>query len=201
MGEPANSGRADERRGADGLQRGVTEVISMSLALAGSLARLAAEATAGGRPLAKAPDSSNPLNAIAHYSIASVVNVVNAVAQGISDARSDGPPQLPTVRSGASLRLPMSIQNPGPEPLVELAFVCLGVRGGGSGAGRPLDETSVRFEPQALSIEPLDFEKLTVFIDVPPDTSPGRYEVSVGLASGDFESAIALQVVAGDAAS
>jgi hypothetical protein len=223
MSDAAESDKAGDRAGADTLRQGVTEVITMSLALGGTIARLAAEATAGGRPVARPPDSGNPLNVIVHYGIASAVNVVNAMVQGVDEVRTaaagapssppaatappaaaGGPAQMPTVRCGASLRLPMSIQNPAAEPMSDLVFVCLGVRGEGIAgvpAGRALDASNVRFAPPVLSVAPYDFEKLTVTIDVPADAAPGRYEVAIGLATGGFESAIALQVVPGEGAS
>ena len=68
--------------------------------------------------------------------------------------------------------------------MADISFVCLEIR--------LLERTSsdgdyssdwVRFEPQSLTIAPNDFEKLTVFIDVPEDAAQGRYQTSIGLDS------------------
>jgi len=90
---------------------------------------------------------------------------------------------LPVVQRGGTLRIPLSIENPANEPMQHLNFLCLEMRGGSPGQGVPLPVSAVRFQPESLTIEPRDFEKLTVFIDTGFDTLPGKYEAVLGSAA------------------
>ena len=181
---------------------GIRDMISTTLSLGASMAKMVAEATAGGHKVAP-PQNQDPINGIVHYSVISVVNVVSTVASNANQVRTaaaSAPAQttktsapspeptdaqqhnLPTVHRGATLRIPLSIENPGTEPMIEMSFVCLEMRL----IKREGDEGSysldwVRFEPPMLSIAPNDFEKLTVFIDIPEDATVGRYQTSIGL--------------------
>lgn len=203
------------------LARGLADVIQAGLAAGTALARVTAEATAGGRPVGEPRQSDNALNALVHYSIASVVNVVDAIVQGVQDARVDAATgagaasrrypgdgtggeqqsaasQLPAVHAGASLRLPLSIQNPGTEAMETLIFRCLELRSADNGAAAVIGPEQLRFEPQTLTIAPLDFEKLTVFIDVPTEAPAGYYEAIIGTTSGAMRSTIGFNVLPAD---
>ena len=209
--------QGDSRPDTSPLAKGLADVIQAGLEVGTALARLTAEATSGNKPVPEPRQSDNALNAIVHYGIASIVNVVDAVVHGVQEARMTAAtgadstraapeagtvheaaptaPRLPTVHCGASLRIPLSIQNPGPEPMEGLDFVCLQVRGGETGPGAPLTPAQLRFEPATLLIAPRDFEKLTIYIDVPEDAAPGRYEATIGTTSGALETTINFDVV------
>lgn len=207
MTEEPRSTAPDEERPADpdaSIADGIRDVISTTLDIGASVAKMVAEATSGGRAVAP-PRNRDPINGIVHYSVASVVNVVTTVATSANQARNaavpkpaqapgnmpaspaaetDQRPNLPTVHRGATLRIPLSIENPGAEPMDEMAFACLEMRL----VKRESEDGTysvawLRFEPQALSIAPNDFEKLTVFIDTPDDAALGHYQTSIGVSA------------------
>ena len=191
--------------GTEQLVKGVTELASATLGVGATFARIAAQATAGERPVPLPPQPAAPLTAIVHYSAAALVNVVDAVRAGIGEVRaatspatrdtrarpspvvSPPPPtELPTVHPGSTLRMPLSIENTGDEPMEGLQFTCLALEAAPAGPGTPLMVGNVRFEPASLTVAPRDFEKLTVYVDVPTGTAPGPYQATIGLESGSF---------------
>lgn len=193
---------------ADQLVAGAADVVMAAMGVGAALARIAAQATAGSRLVPEPPRADNPLNVMVHYGAVAVANVTDAVLAGISEARAarmmgqpgrpvssagstqTEAPSIPTVHQGSSLRMPLSIENPTTEPMRDMHFTCLAIYGGSELDGAPLTPGAVRFEPAELSIESKDFDKLTVFIDVPEDTAPGKYEVTIGLRDGTFETTI-----------
>jgi hypothetical protein len=206
----------------DELLNSLGEVVNAALGVGAALARSAARLTAGSRPLPEPPAAANPIHLMVHYGTAAVLNVVEAVVAGVNDlggaarpaaapaaeptpAPAGEPPSpppagLPTVRQGNTLRIPLSIENPGAEPMSELQFVCLAVESApGGGTGGPLETTAalpvLRFEPVSLTIAAHDFEKLTVFIEVPPTVQPGAYLVTIGLAQGDYKTSLQFNVL------
>jgi hypothetical protein len=201
--------------GADRLIEGVSEAVSLSLRIGATLARMAAQATAGDKMVPAPRRQDNLINAIVHYSIATVVNIVDTVVESVQDVRqasagspatpaqsgraeevqTAADPARPTVHRGATLRIPLSIENPGSEPMAGLRFTCPAVSGGDSEAGRPLSPATIRFEPEALTIAPKDFDKLTVYVDVPADAASGRYAATIGLSDGTFETILHFEVV------
>jgi hypothetical protein len=184
-----------------------------------ALAKATAEATARGKQVPAPPAGSfNPMNIMVHYSLAAMVNVMGAMADGLGEVRQattgpgpapnvgpdvapDGQPaaaqesNLPTVHCGATLRIPLSVENPNPEAMSEMHFACLKVSGGEVSAGQLLGPDDFRFEPELLSVAPRDFEKLTVYIDVPETAAPGFYEATIGPSPGDFEIVLRLNVI------
>jgi hypothetical protein len=203
--------------GTEQLVKGVTELASATLGVGATFARIAAQATAGERPVPPPPQPAAPLAAIVHYSAAALVNVVDAVRAGMGEVRAatsparpaaggaqragpapapapPPPAELPTVRPDSTLRMPLSIENTGDTPMTDLQFTCLALEAEPAGAGAPLTVSSVRFEPASLTVSPRDFEKLTVFVDVPAGTAPGRYLATIGLESGAFHTAFPFAV-------
>jgi hypothetical protein len=188
-----------------------------------ALAKATAEATARGKQVPAPPAGSfNPMNIMVHYSLAAMVNVMGAMADGLGEVRGAatgpdvGPPpanqpkaapdaptqpaaaqesNLPTVHCGATLRIPLSVENPNPEAMSDMRFACLKVSGGEVSAGQLLGPDDFRFEPELLSVAPRDFEKLTVYIDVPETAAPGSYEATIGPSPGDFEIVLRLNVI------
>jgi len=101
----------------------------------------------------------------------------------------------PVVQRGGTLRIPLSIENPGNEIMQQLTFLCLDMRCVNPGPGVPLDTSAIRFQPVTLTIEPRDFEKLTAYIDTGYDTSPGEYEALLGLGNNSFEILVKFEVL------
>jgi hypothetical protein len=93
------------------------------------------------------------------------------------------------------LRIPLSIENPSAEPMAGLSFTCLEISGGDATSGLPLTRQDVRFEPASLSVAPRDFEKLTIFVDVPEGAATGLYRARIGLAAGGYETSFAFRVI------
>lgn len=198
---------------AERIMQGLTEMVTTTLGVGAALAKAAAQATAGDDELAAPPERATPVDLIVHYGIATVTNVVGAVMSGVSAvgerasppqevppaerAPSTAPaqPPRPTIRPGSTLRMPLSIENPGPDPMEAMAFQCLALSPEGLlGAGEPLTPAAVRFDPPVLSVAPRDFEKLTVYIEAPEETAVGRYTAVIGLPDGAFEMAIPFDV-------
>ncbi|GMR13113.1 MAG: hypothetical protein BMS9Abin29_1313 [Gemmatimonadota bacterium] len=194
---------------AEPIVDGVTELISAAFGVGASTARAFARATAGEHEVEK-PQSDRPLDEMVHYIVASITNVVRLFGSAISGAvglddeqeagqdpagaparaTSPNPPadgglrtSVPTVARGGTLRVPLSIENPGPEPMDGLAVRVGEVAVENAGPGQMLATSAVRFEPQTLNIAPHDFEKLTVFVDTEPDTATGTYALDVQIGS------------------
>ncbi|MFW5942102.1 MAG: hypothetical protein ACOC9X_02100 [bacterium] len=197
--------RAASAPGGEQLVKGIADLASATLGVGATFARIAAQATAGERPVPPPSEPGAPLTAIVHYSAAALVNVVDAVRAGMDEIRSGtgqasdtsrppsaapppaaAPASLPTVHPDSTLRMPLSIENTSAEPMADLHFLCLALEAEASGSGVPLTATNVRFEPTLLSVAPRDFEKLTVYVDVPADAAAGRYVATIGLENGSF---------------
>jgi hypothetical protein len=91
-------------------------------------------------------------------------------ASGASPARSA---VLAQGVPGSILRVPMSVENPGRTPMVDLVFKLAALKGPPGGT---LGPTCVRVDPERLTIAPADFEKLSLVVDVPQGAAPGIYE-------------------------
>ena len=198
------------RRGAEDVVDGVTEVLNAALELLSEITRRTAEATAPrDRLIEPCPADAPPINTAVRYGVATVTNVIEMMGTAIRDAAGGGssatrakrpggvagPATRPTAKRGATLRIPLSIENPSATEVEELVFVALELRFRGSGPGASLPRESIRFEPEVLTIAPRDFEKLTVFVDVPDDAAVGRHDARIGLAGGDFETSFRFDVV------
>ena len=108
---------------------------------------------------------------------------------------SPNPTAFPTVHPGASLRIPLSIQNPTAEPIMEMAVTCLTVEAAVTGDGELLPVSALTLQPTTLTIAPQDFEKLTVWIETQPTTAPGVYRAVLGMGPENFETVLQFQVV------
>ena len=219
--KPDNESESQVRNETDNVIQGVSDVVNAFFDVGASLARTVAEATASKKPVPAPSPNAAPLNAIVHYSLITVGNVFNVFAAGLknkpqattgatsskttngsaaqttSDLHAVRPEtSLPVVQRGGTLRIPLSIENPGKEPMQQMRFLCLGMQGGMPGVGVPLAISAVRFQPETLTVEARDFEKLTVFIDTGFDTSPGRYKALLGLGGGSFELSVEFEVLA-----
>lgn len=212
-----NDSRDDKARpeeaGAVGeLARGVSQVVNSALGVGAALTRLAARSTARG-PLPEVRRETEPVAAMVHYGVVTLKNVAGLVTggaqllkvkAGMAPAAADDtapaaatPPRLPSVHQGAILRMPLSIENPGDQPLGPLVF-CLAqleYRGADAAGAAPLTGSAVRFAPGELSIQPHDFEKMTIYVDVPRDAATGPYRALIGSAAGNFRTEISFDVL------
>lgn len=198
--EPSTSEPKDE----PDLVAGVTAVVDAALGVGASLAKVIAEATAASKPVAP-PASAAPLDAMIHYGLATVTNVAERVTSRVSGlgsrARAGETPtgraaSGPRVHAGATLRVPLSIENPGDAPMIGVAFRCASLRYLGAQPGPPLGPESVRFHPTVLEILPRDFEKLTVFVDTRADTALGRYCATIDCGGSALRTPLEFDVIA-----
>jgi len=191
---------------AEELTKSVTDLVTAVFGVGASLARSVAQATAGGRPVPP-PSAQGPLNEAVHYGVSTLTNVLRLVvapvqsavrsAQAAPTAGTSAPAAAattsrPTVAAGSTLRVPLSIENPGPQSTGPLDLQCLRVDAQSATSGQRIGVSNVRLEPQVLTIAPRDFEKLTVFVDTPPTTAPGTYLAVVGTAT--FQTAVEFDV-------
>lgn len=228
--EPDKQTEGDTGNTQESLTQGVAEVMNAFFSIGASVAKTVAEATANTKQVPTPSSNAAPLNAIIHYSLITVGNVINLFAGGIRNSlpknvgtessagvqakdrnaggaagkasvaenpgsAAESSPSLPVVQRGGTLRVPLSIENPSNEPMQQMTFLCLEMRCPSPASGIPLDVSAVRFQPETLSVEPRDFEKLTVFIDTSHETSPGRYEAVLGLGGGIFEMSVQFEVL------
>ena len=201
--KPTQEQHSQSRDTGNDVADGLTELVAKTLELGVSMARIVAEATSGGKGV-QPPRTQTPINAIVHYGVISVVNVISTVTKSISetartaessladtqatrqDKTPDQTPQTaskrPTVHQGASLRIPLSIENPKNTALTDMFFICSKIELlDAYDEGDGFSKDWVRFEPDTLSIAPNDFEKLTVFVDVPDTGQTGLYRMTIGL--------------------
>lgn len=218
-----NQQERDARTEPESITQGVADVMNAFFDIGASLTKSVAQATANNKPVPGPAPAAAPLNVIIHYGLITVRNVFNIFAGGITNRAATSPgdattpsadtassaprpkttdnggftgaASLPVVRRGGTLRMPLSIENPGEEPMQQMRFLCLAMRGDTAAVGKQLDVSAVRFQPEVLSIEPRDFEKLTLFIDTGIDTSPGRYEAVIGLGDGGFQMKVEFEVL------
>ncbi|NUO10044.1 MAG: hypothetical protein HUU08_15460 [Candidatus Brocadia sp.] len=186
----------------------ISDVVSAVLDVGVSLARTLAKATTGDMPLKEPKEEAGPLNAMVFYGVTAASNLANQLfssfkataerapraAQNMAPVSSSSA-TLPTVRQGATLRIPLSIENPSSAPMVDMKFICLSIRAEKQGDSHSLSNKAIRFEPKKLEVAPKDFEKLTVFIDIEVDTVPDVYEVTIGLVDGNFQMPLQFSVL------
>lgn len=176
----------------DSLVKGVGRLIGTATELGAAVAGAVDRATAGGRERAAAPPGETPAAAIIRHSVSAVTNVARLVidtaqsARGTASGATSDSPRAdaaagPQVHRGATLRIPLSIENPGREPMRSLVPTVASWTRGGREAAAP---GSVRFVPEGLDVEPRDFEKLTVLIEVDAGAALGMYRLDVGLGQG-----------------
>lgn len=183
-------------------------MVNAALEIGSSVAKVFAQATSLDKPLQDPPADDNPVSKMVYYGTTTIGNVVRMVFSGLSGSDSGGGTQpggngtnqgtpenaMPSVGRGSTLRMPLSIENRGNEPMEGMVFFCLSMKGNTTGPGTPLNEAAVRFQPARLDVPPNDFEKLTIFIDTAHETAPGTYEAMIALGPGIFENRIVFEV-------
>ena len=194
----------------DDIATDVSDVVVSILGIGTAVAKIFAEATSGGKKLPKPEDGSGPINVIVHYGMTGITNMLGVVVgtvkskegldAGIKQSEeSVSKPQtdsfVPLVEKGATLRIPLSIENPGGEPMLGMVFSCTTMESEPTAPGRPLTKEALHFQPNVLNVAPKDFEKLTVFIETSEDTAPGDYTAIIGMGIDTFESKVHFKVV------
>jgi hypothetical protein len=151
----------------------VGELVSSALKLSAAVVQTVAEA-ATGKPQVNRPGDTPLQSMIRHGTTAAssiLTTVMSATREGSAAepaaAPVNAPPRTPRVARGSSLRLPLSVDN-----LRDTVMQDIEPRLVDAETPTPLH---VSFKPEKLTIAPNDFEKLTVRVDVPEDTPPGRY--------------------------
>ena len=119
-----------------------------------------------------------PLAAIVRHATSGLAGLARVV---IDAARNEAPPappsapvpaaSFPSISAGSTLRVPLSIDNPGEVAMDDVTPAVLDATCDGQEAVPP----PVRFTPPKLSIAPRDFEKLVLEIAVPTDAAPGLW--------------------------
>jgi len=161
--------------------------------------------------VAEPEDVERPLAAIVHYGWATVGNVLGVLTSGLNvvvkptngqpasaaspSRREPAVRRLPSVHRGSTLRIPLSIENPGGAGDYELSFTCTNLTFDGDPSGLVLENVAVRLEPNTLVVAPYDFEKLTVLIDTQDDSAVGSYEALITSEAGDFEIPLRFEVM------
>lgn len=207
--------RSEEGReaSAEEVAESVARVLDAAVGVGASVAKAVAEAT-GGEEGVEPPPRDRPADALVHYGVAAVTSVVGRVVSAVEGggpagsggaaaaaggARREGPESprtdVPAVETGATLRVPLSIENPDTDPMEEVRMTCTEVRTRSGGDGeRPRCE-HVRFEPEVLDVAPRDFEKLTFYVDVPEEAAPGVYEAVLLIGSPDAPTSLVFRVL------
>lgn len=189
----------------DELTRSMLDVVEAGLGVGVALARTAAVVASGGKAVAP-PEEDRPIPAIIHYSLAAVSELAglatrafsfrpSAAADAPAAAKSAGRAGGPRVKAGATLRVPLSIENPGDQPMGPLRPEVRAVRRDGEDAEGALPASAVRFTPGEFVVAPKDFEKLTVFVSAPADAPVGRYDVILALGPREADLPLSFEVV------
>jgi hypothetical protein len=219
--------RADEAsRAADeaapDLGRSVAGVVEAVLDVGVSVTKVLAEATAPGGVVEPLPPSTPAFQAIVRYGVTAVGNVATAILSGgqvlrraagvtvgAAAAGAPVPPASspatarggPRVQPGSTLRVPLSVENPGERPMRELTPRVRALRhADGRDAAGVIPPGAVRFDPEEFDVAPRDFEKLTVFIAVPAQAPVGAFELVLALGPDEPDLKIAFAIAAPAAA-
>jgi hypothetical protein len=192
---------------------GVANVIDAALGVGVTLARVTAEATALGRTVEPVPPDTPAISAIVRYGLTAASNLVSAVvsgareltpsvrpgkspAAGASVPAAAGRPAGPRTTPGATLRVPLSVENPSDRAMRDLRPRLRALRRDSADALHLIGAECVRFKPEDFEVAPHDFEKLTVTVSVPASAPAGDYEVifALGDAEPDLRMAFAVTV-------
>lgn len=207
MSEP---GEAHDSRGDDTSPEGPSILGEFVPELADVFERLLGLGAAMARTVAQATDPSSgsgsgPIDEIVRSGAGVVANLVRLTVGSLRastvapsppghPAAQRGAAPLPVVRAGDTLRMPLFIENPSPEPTGPLRFQALGVTCLDPEGGLPLSLAQVRCNPDALHIDGKDFEKLTVYVDTDPATTSGRHRVQIGVPDSAFVTTVEFEV-------
>ena len=176
-----------DERPADAPRLGAVIVRTGSalIQLGADAARIVAEA-ASGRPQRDRDGDSTFVSLLRHSATAagSLTGLAFRAVRGRGDTSPSPPPasaaaapaapaaQGPRLRPGGSARIPLSIDNPGTEPMVGLVPRLTGATHHGARATPAFD---LDFSPERLDVAPRDFEKLVVTLQLDEDIAEGEW--------------------------
>lgn len=184
--------------GQESLTTSVLNLVDAALGVGTALARSAALATSGGKPISEAAPNTPAVSAIIHYGVAAAENVMSRLTRATAPEATKpdaGASARPRVRTGATLRVPLSIENRGERPMTGLAPYLRAVRRDGDET-QEISAAAVSFVPAKLTVAPKDFEKLTVFIAIPENAMPGRFELVIALGAKEPDLPLLFDVIA-----
>lgn len=124
----------------------------------------------------------------------SIAKVLTDGLRSVPSRSAEEPALLPRVHVGATLRLPLVVENTSDSASESIAFSADVLGEGGS----PVDGVAVDFSPASLSVGPHDFEKLTVRIAVPLSAAPGPCRALIVGGDGWFVTEVPFLVLADD---
>lgn len=175
--------------------------------LGADAARIVAEA-ASGRPQRPREGESAFVSMLRHSATAagSLAGLAFSAVRG-RNARAPTPPagmrpppaapEGPRLRPGGTARIPLSIDNPGTEPMVGLVPRLTGATHRGASAAPAF---VLRFVPETLTVWPRDFEKLVVTLELAEDIAEGEWSALFTLSpDGSDPHELPFQVAVGSA--
>jgi len=156
----------------------LTALVSASMQVTAKLAQTVAEAATGESQEKQTGETS--LQEIIRYGSTAAGGILalsfSALKQGMGAREpKEGPigqPPLPTVISGQEIRIPLSIDNPNLDEVMELQPTLVSLKGSGSSETY---KPKISFEPDTLSIAAHDFEKLVVIVKTDKRAKAGQW--------------------------
>ena len=196
----------DEQPSTAQLLGGALNVGNAALDLGVTLTRAVATVTARGTPVPEPLPDRGQIPDMIHYGLATANSLIRIVLPGAAAAPVVRPapttntparpvPNSPRVHRGSVLRIPLAIENPGATPMLDLQFICMELISSQLEDGKPLSTDAVRFEPPSLTVQPNDFEKLTVYVTPSADTTQATYSMVIGVAGSDFQLTVQFEVI------
>jgi hypothetical protein len=193
----------DEQPSTAQLLGGALNVVNAALDLGVTLTRAVATVTARGAPVPEPSPDRGQIPDMIHYGLATASSLIRIVLPGAAPVVRPVPtntparpvPNSPRVHRGSILRIPLAIENPGAAPMLDLQFTCMELIASQREDGQPLSTDAVRFEPPSLTVQPNDFEKLTVYVMPGADTAQATYSMVIGVVGSDFQLTVQFEVV------
>jgi hypothetical protein len=196
------------------LSDGVAGLFTAALDVAVAVARTFERATAPNNAPPHVRDDASRLEQVVGFSVATLTNVIRVAVAGAtsgvgsrkpaapaqpaaaaeSAASEQGAP-APRLRRGATLRIPLVVENQGDQDLVISGIQCSELTVASPGEGLPLEKSAFRFQPASLTLQPKDFEKLTVFVTAGPYAATGTYTATLAAAEGGFAAQLTFELV------
>lgn len=175
-------------------------LIDSAMKLSASVAQVVAEA-ATGKPQNAQPGDTH-LQTIVRHGTAAASGIVSTVTSAARATRAtengeDAPfstETLPTIVAGASLRVPLSVDNPTADAMSNLNPVLTELVHSDYEDGQGWN---VSFEPEVFTVAPQDFEKLVVHVAVPEHAKEGLGTVTFSLGEASAPVTIRFRVVRG----
>jgi hypothetical protein len=186
-----------EDTSTDTLASGISEVVNAAFGVGAAVAKTVAQATAPGQSVPPGKPGEGPFADMIHYGVAAASNFTRLITRGLpaNVAATEPGATHPRVHAGATLRIPLSIENPSAVAMPDLTFRCAEIRYEGNAAAPLLTASQIEFKPPTLSVAPLDFEKLTVFIQTTEATATGAYVAKITVVEGSFECLLRFEVI------